>query len=265
LTHVSALSDGTDFDPPINVATAMSEFYQPDFKDATVRGMSFALSDYDGHGGTQGYQASTSFTLQQLLTVQVGGFVAGAPITLKLLVPMHGLMAARGTLANNSLATANMDVSAAIGSNVIDTSAGSLQLTATDLNVFSYSATGDWAGTVAETDVNLPTGDQPRSSRGIEMTSSAALDLGTILTGSSQAYTIKYSMFTSVTTPDPNGKFALSDFSGTGGVTFAAFDAQGNPFTDFTVNAVPEPASFAAFGLGLAAILRRRVQHRARR
>src|SRR5687768_10861653 len=66
-THLVSTSESHPFDPPINIATAMSQFMQPDYKDATVRGMSFALSDYSSQGGSSGYSASTSFFLRQSL------------------------------------------------------------------------------------------------------------------------------------------------------------------------------------------------------
>jgi len=148
---------------------------------------------------------------------------------------------------------------------VIDQISGSVDLTATDFNVFTTTALGNWAGRTSQVTVDLPTGNQPRSSNGIEVTSFDIMDLGLLVPHSTYIFDIAYSFDTSSTIGSPSGSFALSDFSGTGSVKFRAVDGTGNEITDYTVSpvldTVPEPTTIAALVLGLGFFMRRRTQN----
>jgi hypothetical protein len=263
-SNVAATSESHPWDPPINIATSMSHFEQPFFGDATVRAMSFVLSDYTPAEPVV-YSASTFFELRQTLEVDLASVAPGFSIDFKLAVPMHGFIAAKGEPSGIAVADASLAVQALDGDgNFLDNASGNLHAESTAWDEFNYTATGDWAGDAQRALVDLPTGDQPRTSLGVELNSFQLLDLGVIRTGTRRSFEISYRFETSVSISSPMFLHALSDFSGTGAMTFLGFDESGNPFTDFDVypvgssQPVPEPTSLAAMGLGLAAITRRR-------
>ncbi len=267
-TNLTAVSHPHPFDPPINVSTAMSHFNQPQYALATVRASSFVLSDYSGISSSMGYEAFTSFIVKENLVVTTGAF-EGPMVHIQCSVPMHGYLAARGGPNGDGFAYASLNVS---GSDVnpltgsttlIDQLQGEVQVEGTDYNVFTLTTSGMWNGDTQNSLVNLPTGNQPRSSDGIELQSDDLLDLGYMQANDTREFAIDYEMYTSASIPNPNSLFALSDFSGTGNLNFVAHDADGNPFTNFTVNpadAVPEPVTLAALTLALVAARRRRVK-----
>lgn len=261
-SHVSALSDSHNFDPPVNVAKSFSEFKQPQYEDATLRAQSFVISDYSGIGSTQGYKASTEFSLQQSLVVEVIGFT-GNFVDLKAIVPMHGLMAAYGNgnpvSGGISSARAESRVSAFSGNGtLLDETVGSLSVESADYNEFVWSATGDWAGRVDEKVVDLPTGEEPRQANGVELSGFELISLGQVPTGTFSFFTINFDMSTTASIASSTGMFSMADFSGTGGYQFVAFDENGQPFHDFTVNVVPEPCTILAMTGALLGVVRRR-------
>lgn len=260
---VSATSESHPWDPPVNIATAKSEFIQQFRHDATVRGMSFVLSDYSGSGTGGGYRASTNFELGQKLGVTFGTqpFVS---FHLYLIVPMHGLMSVRTNQSGGtrSMASAALYASASGNGHSADT-LGIVDLVADQTNGVTYQTGGDWdMNDVTPTNVDLPTGNEPRSWSGFEVNTNALLDLGVLTVSDPNIFDVYYSFTTSVEIESPNSSFALSDFSGTGDFDFVAFDADGSQITDFTMypvlDSVPEPTSMLAIGLGLAALARRR-------
>lgn len=258
VSNVSALSESHPWDPPINVSQAMSQFVQPQFQDATLRAMSFVLSDYSGTGSSLGYEARSAFALTETVAVRTGS-LPGFMINLKLAVPMHGLMAAAGGDTANGSATADLQVQAfeEAGTLLDDTSAG-LQVDGNGFGAFTWSATGDWVGDVTTTTVNLPTGSEARSASGVELSSYDLLDFGWIPTDTVREFVVTYSMVTSAAIPSPDGLMALSDFSGTGGFEFQAFDLNGDPFTDFQVLPVPEPSVLVTLAVASLGLARRR-------
>ena len=147
----------------------------------------------------------------------------------------------------------------------LDSTSARLDVTGTGFDTFVWSASGDWIGDVEEKTVGLPVDPFTRSAAGIELTSSDLLDLGRVPTSSLVEFVITYTLETSASLSSQNGLFAMADFSGTGGFEFQALDENGLPFTDFTVNAVPEPTSLLALSSGLMIdIFRRRRHHQAR-
>jgi len=267
-TDLASSSESHPWDPPINIAMAKSHFIQTTFGTATLRSESFVISDYSGIGSTLGYSAETKFRLSQRLIFDAGGAIGGM-VSVQTFVPMHGLIAARGNTAPNTgghgigHAESRVQGFSSAGA-LLDSTAGTLDLDSTDYNVFTWNATGDWLGAVSLTNVNLPTGSEPRSLNGIELSSIVPLNLGLVPTGMVTEFRIDFEMNTSAFIGSSTGQAALADFSGTGGFEVKAFDSGGNPFTDFSIQpaAVPEPASYAALGLGLAGILRRRLGRR---
>ncbi|MCW5940843.1 MAG: PEP-CTERM sorting domain-containing protein [Fimbriimonadaceae bacterium] len=257
VSSVFSTSESHPWDPPINIATASSAFTQPsNLGDATLRAISFVLSDYSGTGSSLGYEAKSTFVLSQNVAVRTG-YLPGFLVNMQLAVPMHGLLAASGGTSANGSASAGLDVSVFdAGGALLDGSSADLQVDGNGFGAFTWSATGDWAGDVQETTLQLPTGEA-RSGAGVELNSFDILDLGWIPTDTVLNFQVLYRLETSAVIPSPDGLMAIADFSGTGGFEFRALDQNGNPFTDFQVLPVPEPSTLVAFGLGALALKRR--------
>jgi hypothetical protein len=258
---IQATSESHPFDPPPNVATASSRFTQSSFGNATLRERSFVHNVYSGIGDTAGYAAGTTFSSQQDLLVRTGGS-AGGTLTFRLVVPMHGVLAGRGNSSTNGSgdAHAEMSVRALRGGVLLDETVGTLDFNSTEYNTYSWNATGDWVGDVTVTTTEIPSFSSSGTDTvpAVELLSFELLQLGSVPTASATTFGIELLSSTSAVVTTSGSKYALADFSATGGYEIQAFDAAGNRFYDFSVGPVPEPASLAAIGIGPATLVRRR-------
>jgi|GEM_PF-5712922 len=255
-TMVSARSKGDAVGVMENFSHSMSHFSQPNDGDATIRSSSVVVADYNFTFPPPTMFAETNFSLRQALVVEINTD-PGLMFNMKLAIPMHGILAGMGSNLGTGVASAGMKVTMKSATrSLIDEYEAGIEVTYTDKDVFTVNASSNWASDYSNKSVTMPTEDG-RVHQGVELTSYDLINLGPVRSGDVTAFFLEYDMWTKALSNSTAQCSALSDFSGTGGFKFLAYDQNGNPFHDFKVTAVPEPASLVAIGIGCLALRRR--------
>ncbi len=238
--------------------TAASKFSQADYNASELRSKS-SLWSLSSPSPLMRYQAMTTLVAGHRLTLETGNS-SGQQIDIRLLVPMHGILTASGSQYHPSVATASMKTKVwdTFG-NLIDQMDGKITATSAASESLTWVGEDDWEFSGVSKEVDFPMYYELYTTPGVEVFGYTVLDLGSMAGNSTFGFSIFTQMETSATIEELTSKFAMADFSGTGGFEIQAFDQNGDPFTDFTVSPapVPEPASMFVLGLGLAATLRK--------
>jgi len=248
MSHVEATSESHPFDPPINIARSWSTFNQLNTPGAEA--------NYHAFNAVIGeYNAIQSMAYRAEATLEANyefEFTTAGRAVVSVIVPVHGLFAAKSPQSGTATASASVDIIVPGTSNYH----GGLNVSGrTDGDPPVFTTTGEWAGRVVPqsyTDPFNPLGQ----GNGLELASLSLFTLGTTL-GGTFTKTMQYRATSSATISYANGSYAYADLSNTAGFQFEARDDSG-ALVALNVRLVPEPSSFAVLGLGLFAILRRK-------
>jgi len=256
-SEVSAHSDSHPFDPPINDATSWSRYSQNGYDTGTYRAYSAVVGEYNAISN-QPYTARTDFLASYHLVVTDP---TSRFLSVSLIIPMHGLFVSRSPFQVVPIYS-RAGASAAISVDGVQRYQGDLTVLGTDLGngTSTYTASGDWVGSVLAKQLDVPFGGSQRT--GYELSALTEVKAGNSLFATNRMeFDVVFAISTFASIPYASGTYSIADFSGTGGFEVIGRDASGNvvPVQVVAVSAVPEPGAWAILAGGALMVgLRRR-------